>query len=195
MRGVPKDGISKEYQAEYKTHLHPGRFIGFPSRDSESAPYHQYDIWQFWLSQLDFYGTESRLCMLPTKEDLGIPWRTIMIGQRVKVSGADTAFFPQQAQLVVPTRKYETCKMDDNLVYSGGAPRSAYARYAIDSNSEGFPTASQLDAWGRNCLLERCHLPDSRPYIIMDKFLILYLKAMPDFRHVSLPSPSWSQAS
>lgn len=131
--------------------------------------------------------------MLPTKEDLKIPWRTIMIGQRVRISGADTAFFPQKAQLVVPTRKYETCKMDDNLVYSGRAPRSAHARYAIDP--EGFPTASQLDTWGRNCLLEHCHLPDSRPYIIMDMFLISYLKAMPHFRHVSLPSPPLAKSS
>ncbi|KAE9367967.1 hypothetical protein N431DRAFT_514601 [Stipitochalara longipes BDJ] len=127
---------------------------------------------------LDSYDTESRLKMLPKK--LRVPWRKIMIGYRVTIGGTESAFFPRKVQLMVRTREYKACDLDNNLVWSGRASRSAAAPYAIDPDT--FPTASQLDTWGRNCLLEYFYLPGSQPYI-MDKFLLSYLNAMPPLRH------------
>jgi hypothetical protein len=66
------------------------------------------------------------------------------------------------------------------------------APYAIDPDS--FPTASQLDEWGRNLLEEYSHIPDSQPDN-MDMFLLSYLNAKPELQHVSMPSPQLDKSS
>ncbi|KAN0095195.1 hypothetical protein V8E51_015906 [Hyaloscypha variabilis] len=125
----------------------------------------------------DFHDTQSRLKMLP--KNFEAPWRTIMIGHRVTISDTESALFPQKVRLIVRTRGYKTCDMDNNLVWSGRATRSA-AAYAIDPDT--FPTASQLDEWGRNLLEEYSHMPDSQPDN-MDVFLLSYLNAKPALQH------------
>jgi hypothetical protein len=127
--------------------------------------------------------------MLP--KNFEAPWRTIMIGHRVTISDTESALFPQKVRLIVRTRGYKTCDMDNNLVWSGRATRSA-AAYAIDPDT--FPTASQLDEWGRNLLEEYSHMPDSQ-LDNMDVFLLSYLNAKPALQHVSMPSPQLDKSS
>jgi hypothetical protein len=104
----------------------------------------------------------------------------------VKISGTDHVFFPKKMPLTVRVREYETCEIDTAMMWSEGSTRAAVASYAIDPTT--YPTASDLDRWGRNLLLEYSELPGFRPYVL-DEFLFAYLKIKPALPYVSLSSP------
>jgi hypothetical protein len=104
----------------------------------------------------------------------------------VRISGADKVFFPKKMSLTVRVREYETCEMDTAMMWSMGSTRTAVASYAIDPTT--YPTALDLDKWGRNLLLEYSELSGFRPYVL-DEFLFAYLKIKPALPYVSLSPP------
>ncbi len=126
----------------------------------------------------------SRLGRLP--KTLQGPLRTIIIGDRLTTNDIDSAFFPKKVPLIVQVRQYETRDLDATVLWSERSRGSAISSYAIDPST--LPTASKLDEWGRNLLLEYSQLPDFRPYN-MDKFLFAYWNAGPSLKYVSLSSP------
>jgi hypothetical protein len=124
----------------------------------------------------------SRLRSLPTT--FHDSWRTIVIGERVTTNGTDSVLFPKNVSLTVRVWEYDTCDLHNTIVWSEGSMRSTVTSYAIDPSS--LPTASKLEEWGGNLLLEASELPGFRPYI-MDKFLFAYRNAKPSLPYVSRP--------
>jgi len=136
-------------------------------------------------SKQDFHNTKDRLSLLP--KTLRGPWRTIMIGEHVATNGTQCALFPKKIPLMVRVQEYETCDTRATMVWAMGSTKSADVSYAIDPST--FPSAFDLDKWGRSRLSECSELSDFRSYCptrlyVMDKFLFEYLNAKPDLRHV-----------
>jgi hypothetical protein len=107
----------------------------------------------------------------------------MIIGDRVKTSGTESALFPRKKPLTIQIQEYEACSLDDPTAKPDWSKGTEIASYAINPNT--LPTASELDEWGRNLLGEYSQLPDFQPYI-MDQFLFAYFKATPDLPFVSL---------